>query len=981
MYLKEIVTNGFKSFADKMEIKLDDEVTCIVGPNGSGKSNIVDAVRWVLGEQSVKNLRGDGGMSDVIFAGSASRKAKNVASVELIFDNSDHYLKVDYSEVSIKRRVYRSGENEYFINNNKARLKDIVNLFLDSGVGKESFNIISQGEVSKIISESNDDRRVVFEEAAGILKYKKRKEEALRKLDKTNDALDRVEDIIKELEVQVEPLKEQSEKAREYKALKEELENLEIALIAYDIYNLSNNEEILKKEKGGLDKEIIDLESTINKDSGVFLKKKTDLLNLEKDLEFTQKELLNKTEEIGKLNVNLNILKEQRKNKDLSKGEEELRALIDEKGKVSKDISVLEDEINIINIDISSMNEDINSSKNNLKGLKLTLKNYEQTLGKQDRDILTNKHKVELLRLEAERGNNLPNAIKKILEEDKLQGIYNIIGNVIKTKDEYVRCLDVAISSSKNFVIVKDEESAKEAIRYLKNNNLGRATFFPINVIKRRYIDENTLSVLKNIEGYIGVLADLVTTDNEYKNIIYNQLGLVLIAEDLDTALRISKKIDRRYKVITLAGDVINVGGSMTGGANYKGRSPVMINQEITNYINIINSLEESNKKITIDINDTKEDIRKLEDKIYLKEKDLKLLIDDVTNKNHRLINNKDTLNSVNDSIDTLSSNENALDTKEEELVTRFYELESFKEKLELKINNLKKDIKILKDQIEEDEEKSKYKSNLIRKTEEKRNSLELKLKEVDVKLDNLLNTLSSEYSITYEKARKDYELELEEYDARSKVSNYKARIKSLGMVNLAAIDEYERVNTRYMFLLHQKEDLTKAITTLLEIMNEMDEVMKEEFLKTFELIRKEFKEVFRALFHGGEADLKLTTDDVLTTGIEIVACPPGKKLTTISLLSGGEKTLTAISLLFAIINVRTVPFCIFDEVEAALDEANVMEFGKYLSNYRNKTQFLIITHKKKTMEYADTLYGITMQESGVSKLVSVKLTNNNELL
>ena len=627
------------------------------------------------------------------------------------------------------------------------------------------------------------------------------------------------------------------------------------------------------------------------------------------------------------------------------------------------------------------MNEDINSSKNNLKGLKLTLKNYEQTLGKQDRDILTNKHKVELLRLEAERGNNLPNAIKKILEEDKLQGIYNIIGNVIKTKDEYVRCLDVAISSSKNFVIVKDEESAKEAIRYLKNNNLGRATFFPINVIKRRYIDENTLSVLKNIEGYIGVLADLVTTDNEYKNIIYNQLGLVLIAEDLDTALRISKKIDRRYKVITLAGDVINVGGSMTGGANYKGRSLVMINQEITNYINIINSLEESNKKITIDINDTKEDIRKLEDKIYLKEKDLKLLIDDVTNKNHRLINNKDTLNSVNDSIDTLSSNENALDTKEEELVTRFYELESFKEKLELKINNLKKDIKILKDQIEEDEEKSKYKSNLIRKTEEKRNSLELKLKEVDVKLDNLLNTLSSEYSITYEKARKDYELELEEYDARSKVSNYKARIKSLGMVNLAAIDEYERVNTRYMFLLHQKEDLTKAITTLLEIMNEMDEVMKEEFLKTFELIRKEFKEVFRALFHGGEADLKLTTDDVLTTGIEIVACPPGKKLTTISLLSGGEKTLTAISLLFAIINVRTVPFCIFDEVEAALDEANVMEFGKYLSNYRNKTQFLIITHKKKTMEYADTLYGITMQESGVSKLVSVKLTNNNELL
>ena len=981
MYLKEIVTNGFKSFADKMEIKLDDDVTCIVGPNGSGKSNIVDAVRWVLGEQSVKNLRGDGGMSDVIFAGSASRKAKNVASVELIFDNSDHYLKVDYSEVSIKRRVYRSGENEYFINNNKARLKDIVNLFLDSGVGKESFNIISQGEVSKIISESNDDRRVVFEEAAGILKYKKRKEEALRKLDKTNDALDRVEDIIKELEVQVEPLKEQSEKAREYKTLKEELENLEIALIAYDIYNLSTNEEILKKEKDTLDKEILDLESTTNTDSGISLKKKTDLFNLEKDLEFTQKELLEKTEEIGSLNVQLNILKEQRKNKDVDSKEEELRALIEEKGRISKEISVLTSEINIKNQDISNMNEDISSSKNNLKGLKLTLKDYEQTYSKQDRDILSYRHKVDLLKLEAERGSNLPNAVRKILDSKTLQGIYDIIGNVVKIKDEYVRCLDVAIASSKNFIIVKDEESAKEAIRYLKHDNLGRATFFPINVIKRRYIDDNTKMLLEGIEGYIGVLADLVTTDKMYKNIIYNQLGLVIIADDLDSALRISKKIERRYKVITLSGDVINVGGSLTGGANYKGRSAVMINQEITNHINIISSLEEANKKITIDINDIKDDIRKLEDKIYLKEKELRLLIDDVTNKNHDLINNKDALSSLSDNIDNLESSDDLLDSKEEELINRFYDVGSYKEKLELKINTLKKDIKALKEEIEIDEEKSKYKNNLIRKYEEKRNGLELKLKEIDVKLDNLLNTLSSEYSITYERARRDYELEVEEAEARSRVSNYKAKIKTLGMVNLAAIDEYERVNTRYLFLLHQKEDLTKAIATLLDIMNEMDEVMKEEFIKTFESIKTEFKKVFKALFHGGEADLKLTSDDILTTGIEIVACPPGKKLTTISLLSGGEKTLTAISLLFAIINVRTVPFCIFDEVEAALDEANVMEFGKYLANYKNKTQFLIITHKKKTMEYADTLYGITMQESGVSKLVSVKLTNNEELI
>ena len=981
MYLKEIITNGFKSFADRMEIKLNDDVTCIVGPNGSGKSNIVDAVRWVLGEQSIKNLRGNGAMSDVIFAGSEKRKAKNAASVELIFDNSDHYLNIEYSEVSIKRRAYRSGENEYFINNSKCRLKDVLNLFLDSGVGKESFNIISQGEVAKIISESNDDRRLIFEEAASILKYKKRKEEALRKLDKTNDALIRIEDIIKELEMQVVPLKEQSIKAKEYQDTKESLEKLEIALISYDIYNLLGKEEILKKEKETLDKDILRLENTYNKESGDTLKKKTDLLNLEKNLEFMQKELLEKTEELGQLNVQVKLLKEQRKNKDLNDKEEKLRNLLEERGNLKKDIELLEDSITLKNEEITNLNEELTSIKNTVRGFKLTIKDYEQTFSKQDRDIISYRHKIDLLKLEMERGNNLPVAIKKILESKTLQGIYDIIGNVIETKEEYVRCLEVAISSSKNFIIVKDEESAKEAIRYLKNNNLGRATFFPLNIIKHRYIDEKTASLLKNTEGYLGVLADLVTTATEYKNIIYNQLGLVLVAEDLDSALKISRIIDRRYKIITLAGDVINVGGSMSGGANYKGRSLVMLNQELVNYTNIINSLEENNKKIIADTTDLKEDIRKFEDKIYLKEKDLRLYLEEISDKNNKLANNKNILDNINDTIDNLEKNDDLLNNKEKELIDRYYNISSYKEKLELKLTELKKNIKSLKEEIETEEEKNKYHNNLIRKNEEKKNTLEVSLKEIDIKLDNLLNTLNGDYAITYEKAKEKYPLEIEEKEARNKVINYKAKIKSLGMVNLAAIEEYERVNTRYMFLLHQKEDLEKAISTLLEIMNEMDAVMKEEFLKTFEAIKEEFKKVFKALFHGGEADLKLTSDDILTTGIEISACPPGKKLTTINLLSGGEKTLTAISLLFAIINVRTVPFCIFDEVEAALDEANVMEFGKYLANYKNKTQFLIITHKKKTMEYADTLYGITMQEGGVSKLVSVKLTNNEEII
>ena len=981
MYLKEIITNGFKSFADKMEIKLDDEVTCIVGPNGSGKSNIVDAVRWVLGEQSVKNLRGDGGMSDVIFTGSDSRKPKNAASVELIFDNSDHYLKIDYSEVSVKRRVYRTGENEYFINNNKCRLKDIVDLFLDSGVGKESFNIISQGEVDKILSESKDDRRLVFEEAAGILKYKKRKEEALRKLAKTNEAMDRVEDIIGELENQVKPLKEQSERAIEYKNTKEKLESLEIALIAYDIYNLSSEEEILKTEQSTLTKDIIDLKSNNNIDDGIYLKNKTELMTKEKDIEFIQNELLEKTEELGKLNTDLNVLKEQRKNKNDKETDTKLTNLYESRASINKEISLLNEKIEILQEEIERLNEDRETLKNNIDGLKLMIKNYEQTYSKSERDILTNKHKIELLKLEEQRGNNLPTSVKKILESKTLNGIHNIIGNVIDTKEEYLRALEIAVSSSKNFIITDNEESAKEAIRYLKNNNLGRATFFPLDVIKHRYIDSDTKSILTNLDGFIGVLADLIKVDDKYKKIIYNQLGQVLVAEDIDSAVRISKKVNRKYKVITLAGDVINVGGSLSGGAAYKGRSRVMIMQEINNSTNIITSLEESNKKIILDIDNTKKDINSIEDKLYNIERELKIKVEDITNKNKELITLKNSIEDISNNISNLESDDTSLDKKEETLINRYYETSSYKEKLELKLEALKKEVVILKDKIAKEEEESKYKNSLIRRKEDEVNEILVKLSRIDVKLDNLLDSLNSDYSITYEKARNDYPLELDESDARRKVNNYKATIKNLGMVNLNAIEEYERVSTRYEFLLHQKEDLEKAEATLFEIMEEMDSVMKREFLKTFNAINEEFKKVFRELFKGGVAELKLTDEDILTTGIEIKACPPGKKLTTISLLSGGEKTLTAISLLFAIINVRTVPFCIFDEVEAALDEANVIEFGKYLSNYRDKTQFLIITHKKKTMEYADTLYGITMQESGVSKLVSVKLTNNEELI
>ncbi len=982
MYLKEIVTNGFKSFAEKMTISLDGKTTCIVGPNGSGKSNIVDAVRWVLGEQSVKSLRGEGSMSDVIFAGSDSRKPKTAASVELIFDNSDKYLNIEYTEVSVKRRVFRSGENEYFLNNDRCRLKDIISLFLDSGIGRASFNIIGQGEVQQILSDSKDDRRMIFEEAAGILKYKKRKEEALRKLDRTHQAMERIEDIILELERQLKPLEEQSKKAQEYLTTKERLEALEISLLAYDIYQYSHEEELLQTTKKTISKEITELLGNTNIVSSDELKEKNTLLTLEKELAFSQRELLTTTEEVATLEGQRNVLKAQRQEQDDNTKVEQLRKLHTERASLTKEVALLEQDIEILNQEWITKKETNQIKDNELHRQKLDKKQLEQEYSRLDREILSHKHKIDLLKGEEERGSHLPYAIQQILKEQSLQGIYNILGKVVTTKDDYARALDVALMSSKNFVIVKDEQSAQEAIRYLKNQKLGRATFFPLTVIKSRSLAMDVQKKLQNLPGYVGILADLVKYDDIYRSIIYNQLGLVIVAEDMDSALAISRHIDRRYKIITLAGDVINVGGSMTGGALLKGNSSILLRQEIEACTTTINSLQIEQKMVINDLEELATKAMELEDKNFTLMKEIGLLEQQLLGKKEELATKKKIITTLHETIANLEGSEDLLDQKEQQLIELFYQKSTYKEKLEHKISSLHMEIQKTKEVIESIEADHKYKNNLLRKKEEQQKELEIKLSRLDIQLNTLLDTLTSDYSITYDKARQDYPLEMEIEEARKKVENDKANIKRLGMVNLAAIEEYERISTRYEFLLHQKEDLTKAETTLLEIMDEMDEVMKEEFLKTFEEIRAEFQKVFIELFHGGHADLKLTAPlELLTTGIEIVASPPGKKLSTINLLSGGEKTLTAISLLFAILNVRTVPFCIFDEVEAALDEANVDQFGQYLNHYKNKTQFLIITHKKKTMEYADTLYGITMQESGVSKLVSVKLTNKLEVL
>ncbi|MCI8347197.1 MAG: AAA family ATPase [Bacilli bacterium] len=984
MYLKQIVTNGFKSFADKIDIKLDNKITCIVGPNGSGKSNIVDAVRWVLGEQSVKSLRGDGSMSDVIFSGSKSRNALNVAWVELLFDNSDRYLNVPYTEISIKRRVYRSGENEYYLNNEKCRLKDIINLLLDSGVGKESFNIISQGEVDRIISTSPIDRRVILEEAAGILKYKKRKEEALRKLDRTHNNLDRVNDIIAELELQVTPLKEQSKKAKEYLENKEGLEQYEVALLARDIQYLSNEIEKNKLKREQLGQEILILSNESSSSDAKMMEDNQRLEQYEKEFSNINSKLLEVTEEVERINGERKLLKERANaNKNESEVAEQLRNLLDQKGTLNKNIQLLTMEIETITDHIDEFDKKIEDIKKKMDQL-LNQRAVEQdTYSKLDQSIINTKHRIDSLMVEMDHGGNIPNSVRRILKSNSLSGICDTIGNIIQTDQKYMKALEVAISCSKNFIITEDEISSKNAINYLKDNCIGRATFFPLTVIKPRYIDKNVIEKIENNTDFIAVLSDVVEYDKKYENIIYNQLGTTLVSSNIDSATRLSKVISHRYKVVTLEGDVVHVGGSMSGGSSYQYKSMMFLKQGL-------NTLEMNLKNYEQTMVLTKDKIEEINKKLedvneqYVTLSHSKTLEGELLDTKGRELESlgKD-LEAMNREIESLKGlKNNSLSEIEEDFINQYNLKNATKEKLSLDSKNLSKKIEKLKDELEKRSADEKIKNQNIRDLEKEVKQLEIETTKMDVKLDTMLNTLNEEYSLTYEKAKKDYILDIPIDEARSKVIAYKANIKKLGMVNLAAIEEFERVNTRYEFLTKQKEDLLGAEDTLLEIMNEMDSVMVEEFSNTYEKIRAEFKTVFKELFGGGNADLKLTDPEhLLTTGVEIVASPPGKKLTTISLLSGGEKTFTAISLLFSILNVKTVPFCLFDEVEAALDEANVEAFGKYLAHYKEKTQFLIITHKKKTMEFSDTLYGITMQESGVSKLVSVQLNEKTEVL
>lgn len=970
MRLKSIKINGFKSFADKTEIEFKTDITAVVGPNGSGKSNIVDAVRWVLGEQSVKSLRGTNSMNDCIFQGSEKRNASKRCEVTLTFDNSTKFLNTDLSEVEIKRILYSTGENEYYINNSKVKLKDITNILLDSGIGINSFNIISQGNIEEIIKSKPIDRRTILENASGVLKYKNRKIESIKKLDKTKDNISKIELVINELKTSLEPLKKQSEDAKLYLSYQNDLKDLDIALAVYDIDNIKKDYDKLNEEIDELEKEKLGIETSSNKANN--------------DIEVLNKESLDLEAKINKLNDDILVIKDSisKKNNELSLLKEKEKLNIKKDSLKDNIIKSKEEEVSLTSslekekIHLNELLSSLKELENNLKKINNELTIKEVTNIKEENELNSKKKdyynlSLEIKALENSIRNNdfMPYAVKNILNNPRLKGINDVISKLISYEDLYDTAITTALGASRNFIVTDNEENARDAINYLKKEKLGRATFFPLNIIKSRKI--NNIKLDKE-DGYIGIASDLVKYDLKYSNIIENVLGNIIIVNSVDDFKNVGNKTNHLYKLVSLSGDVMHPGGSLTGGFNNNTTSDnISLKNKKKEFENLEKDIEKLNMKID-QYNSFKISNKQAEEKLL---KDISIKNNEIYNVKINISNLENHLNNIKDVIK--SSNSLLEDNISKDLLSI---LDSIKEEeIELEKNiaslnmykNKKSDIssKIALLNKEYHDQNSK-----VYKVNESLKNKQIEISKYDTKMDYLLNLLNEEYHLTYEKASNTYSLDIDSNLAREKVKVLRSKIKALGMVNLGSISEYERINERYTFLDKQRKDLEDSSNDLLGVITEMDKIMEERLIDSFKKINEEFKKTFNKLFNGGHGELVLTSDNILETGIDIIASPPGKSLNNINLLSGGEKTLTAISLLFAILNVYPVPFCILDEVEAALDEANVERFGKFLNELKEKSEFILITHKKKTMEYANTLYGITMEEKGVSKVVSVKL-------
>lgn len=1185
LYLKRLEVQGFKSFADKISLDFNAGITSVVGPNGSGKSNIADSVRWVLGEQSAKTLRGCK-MEDVIFAGTEHRKPLGFAEVSLTIDNSDNTLPVEYSEVTVTRRVYRSGESEYFINKTSCRLKDITQLFLDTGIGKDGYSIIGQGRVDEILSTKSEDRRHIFEEASGIMKYKLRKLEAEKKLEQTKQNLTRINDIINELENQLEPLHNQAETAKKYLNLREQLKELEINVYIENISKfkekLKELEEQYKTVKDNIEDENRKLEDITQKN-----KQKTDYLKvLEEKLERSRQEFYGiegnlercnseiKVNEEKITNLNSNIIRidseiaeinlktdelqkeEQAKQKridylneklkdysvKLSEYEKQMEAILaslDEKERyienlksgIMDKLDIMSDkktQINNVKSHIDNLKKRHNNINNELylltlekdkegmkkedlaesiRGTKEILKESKiktEELGREKKEIETslddnrkteNKLKSELQfktsrkKMLQDMERNLEGynrSVREVLNAcrqspDLGSGVYGALAQLISVEKKFETAIEMSLGAALQNIVTNTEEDAKKAIEYLKKNKLGRATFLPISSVKGKSFEDHLSRDIRTQKGFCGIGAELVECNSKFNGIILSLLGRVVVVENLDAGINMARRFGYSFRIVTLEGDIISTSGSMSGGST-DNRGPGILSRnreihelndeleklkkdegEVTNRINtLISMLDEVSKEILqeeekiknnelIRIRDeshlaqVEENMRKAEARMEMLkqeqhqlsrqetdtnielgkyEKELTDIEEDIAETKRIIAENQEkhkedqsirdalhtditdfkisvnsfveSLESVRETLERITGDkeslEKSINRKNSEKLKNQEEIKSINEKNEglrriikgfeeeksgktFEIDRISEEKKVIEEELFDTVNILNEANKNIILLQEENNRIEVRKAKLESEMEAIQNRMWDEYELTYTNAL-DLKKDIGSItQAQKKINEYRNEIKELGPVNVAAIDEYIKTKERYEFMSHQKNDMEQAEEKLHRVIYEMVSIMKKQFIEQFNLINVNFNKVFRELFDGGRAELIIVDkENILESGIEIEAQPPGKKLQNMMLLSGGERAFTAIALLFAILRLRPTPFCILDEIEAALDDANVYRFAEYIKRFTSQTQFIMVTHRKGTMEAADTLYGVTMEEHGISKVISMKM-------
>lgn len=1181
MYLKRLELQGFKSFADRTVLEFKSGITSVIGPNGSGKSNISDAIRWVLGEQSMKSLRGSKS-EDVIFAGTQARKSLGFAEVSMVIDNSDGKLPIEYSEVTVTRKIYRSGETGYFINKVPCRLKDVLELFMDTGIGKDGYSIIGQGKIDEILSNKSEDRRKIFEEAAGIVKYRTRKAESEKKLEQTKLNLLRINDILSEIETNIEPLKVQSEKAKKYLDLREELKNIEVGLFLHNIseykeklekivedikiveeQNASENEKMqnLQKAKEELKNSIdeitskieemqnLSFESTnkiekINSEIGIskeriqnnnvnserLLKEIEEVKqriteleeeqkqklskkeNLATSREKFQKELDEKQKELEELTKKLSAkeLEIEEKKKNIEKNTDEKYELISEISSLDTNLENIEKREKAAKAEIQSLTLEIDSTRNDKqekskdfydiefkknelsKSLKekadkksesmQKIKDFDTTLNNLVYEINMKDSRLKFLIETEKEKEGYTRSVKSLLnaceKDSKLnKGVNGVLANLISVDKKYETAIEMCLGQATQNIVTDTEEDAKKLVEYLRENKLGRASFLPVTSVKGRKLDR----IIKNsTEGVIGVASDLVKCNKKYEQIVLNLLGRTLIVENMDTAIQMAKLNSYSFRIVTLDGDIISNTGSITGGSiqtktvNLLGRSREIEdlekalkelqvkkeevakekqdytesvtdtieevtriekelqdievvyaaeNQKILNIEDSISKLEARREKIKAELEELSkqkldnnmqkeekqerinylekeiENISKVVEEFALNNKDNQKYIDDlnfdITNLKISVTSFDESGTSIDEMVERIKqdieNNKQSILNKEEN-IQRINEekinLEANIVNLEEQINKIKSDVSNSSEIIEglkanrieaneklkKSEEEISIEFNTIEDIKGELVKLDVKKTKLEQDLEQVVNNLWVEYELTPNNAE-GYKKPDNVQKAARDVNSLRTQIKELGSINVDSIEEYKKTKERYEFMCEQRLDMENTAAKLRNIIQEMTQTMKEQFVEKFKEINKNFNEVFTELFGGGKAELRLEDENnVLECGIDIQAQPTGKKLQNMMLLSGGEKAFTAIALLFAILKINPAPFCVLDEIEAALDDVNVYRFAEYLKKFSAETQFLVITHRKGTMEAANTVYGITMEENGVSKLLSMKL-------